>query len=453
MWETPPYSIEEFRLKLSEQLENLLSADETAELDDLCRAFPAFEVERAKFLSHQTRLKASMSWLAASAPHSSFPQKETESGDYWKSLSAALQADANCPLIETDWEFISAYYDGELDTRPTERHQFESQLYQNEPANRHLADIDGLSTAIRMLAFRQEQSCTLNLTTPIMAILMDAYETCSAAAPTMSNSIPMTKTPATDLLNDTQEFTRADLSHAQLETLSGAFDQELSPKDRIIANTLIEQNDTAKATLSEFSALSDHLHQYSLALQESAPDLLNKLRPALEADAKATHAALPFYRRQSFQSFAVPMAAAVLLAVVAIPSLQSVMKPSASSVTAPQSASPLMNTASASTQPKATDRPAKTIATAAPHRIHFKNNMHKHLSLFDTISSNAPHFPLKPILVSQNRTLASHKATKASDMADANDVGASPSSDEFLFHALNEAPKPDGELSNNASGK
>src|SRR5205085_7047470 len=146
---------------------------------------------------------------------------------------------------------------------------FESQLYSNEDANRFLAGFGQVSDAIRQMGYRLENNCTVNLTEQVMAAFIQEQN---------PEDLPEDNLPADN----------------QLVLLSAYADQELSPRETIEVNRLIESEENARSTLRNFNWISEQIQSLSLQLQAQVPDFWPKIEPILKKTPEEGGIVLPF---------------------------------------------------------------------------------------------------------------------------------------------------------------
>lgn len=287
MQENGPYSAAQIRSMLVQYLDGALGSEQMAEIDGLIERYPHYKAELLKLQAVRGTV------------HESLGHQEPEvlqfskvSDQAWKNIARQLEEDSQAPLLPADPEFISAYYDHEIHT-PTERQQFEAQLFRNDEANRLLADIGQISETVRQFGYRLEESCTLDITARVMGALA-----------------------AEQQLGDIQV-------DGQTEMLSAFFDQQLTTKETMEATRLIESDPSARRAIAVFSRLSEQIHSITNQIQEQAPDLWPQVKTALEREPAGK--VLPFGKRaypiRGAARIAIPVAAAAVLLLFLAPGL------------------------------------------------------------------------------------------------------------------------------------
>lgn len=286
----PPLSDSEIKALIAEYLDGPSpDAEKTAYLQQVLASHPEYMEE----FTRQQALKASVSHLTNQA------QAPVESGSLWGAIAEQLNADRRAEVKTYDYEFISAYYDGEIASSEQELAAFEAQLFHNPDANRMLADIGELSEMVRQFGYRLEESCTVDVTASVMARYRAELAGQSGATDEAGELDPELELKMDPLY----------------EALSGLYDQELSAKETIELNARIESDDACRRILAEFNDLSEHIQRVSLQIQAQAPDLLPVISPQLPGiiaeNAKKPARILPFGKR-----IAIPVAAAAVLLLV-----------------------------------------------------------------------------------------------------------------------------------------
>lgn len=289
----PPLSQEEFQALLSQYLDGTLTDDEKRTVQLLLETHPDYQKEYSRLL----QLRGTIGQL----------QRNLEPGkdgpDLWQDISQQLAADRQAPVGQYDFEFISAYYDNQVSRTDPERQAFEAQLYNNDDASRTLGEIDQLSTALRGYGHRLEENCTFEASARVMAAYRGETGGVAAARPSDESIDPV------------------------LADLSAYADQELSGKDVIRVNRLLETDPQLKRTLIFYNLLSDRMRFIHHALVEQAPDLWPALAPEVaqiaEENRQKGKTILPFSRPVVAVS---AMAAAVLLLFMMAP-LGSLLQP------------------------------------------------------------------------------------------------------------------------------
>ena len=285
----PPHSQAEIRELVAQYLDGVLEPDAHRQVETLLDEFPVYGEE----LSRQQLLKSKMQADTGEDGDLHFTKV---SDNAWQGIFQQLQADGDSELIPADPEFISAYFDREISGSDPQLKAFEAQLFRNDEANRLLGGITLISDTVRHYGCRLESACTLDITDAVM----DAYLAGDNAVATEEKADP------------------------RIELLSAYVDHELSGKDVIEANSLIENDTTAKITVAQFTTISDRIKAITEELQKQAPDLWPAVKAAYEAEPAKI---LPFPTdtarkvtplRKTLQ-LAIPAAVAAVLLIVAMP--------------------------------------------------------------------------------------------------------------------------------------
>lgn len=236
MQEPPQHTPMEIKLLLSQYLDGALEPFQISQVEELLSRFP----EYAKVLD---QLQATRDAVRTSLGNQEQAwANPPESSSVWTVIASHLQADQqNAPQV-FDFEFVSAYYDAEIPSTDEALVLFEGQLYANPQANAMLADVGAVSESVRQWAYRLESSCTVDVTEAVISQL--------------SQETPdIVELPDSALL------------------LSAYLDQALPPREVIVANRLIESDETAKQTLTRFNQISDAIASVTHQLEAQAPDL------------------------------------------------------------------------------------------------------------------------------------------------------------------------------------
>ncbi len=445
MQENPPYSIAEIQLLISQYLDGEMSADRIAEIDALLDRFPPYKTE---FL----RLQAIRNHVQTALNPEAIP--ESDPTPLWQKLARQLQSDAQADVLDCDPEFVSAYYDHEISPSDPALQAFEAQLYNNEEANRLLAELGQVSDAIRQFGYRMEEACTLDITQQVMAAYRAEQEV----------GILLEEIPP----------------NPKAETVSAFADQELSPREIIEANRLIESDENARQMLNQFSQLSEGIQSVSSQIQAQAPDLWPHIKETLtkELADKPNVASLQDARKKRLNSalkLAVPAAAAAILILLSMPSLKTSSLNAARELSKQDAARELSRqepAPSAKTPLEADESrqlaslpPNTSIATALPS----SNPNGADLQVTPVslrrvpgiLSRESEPFPARiPMTPSPSAAMEARSESSlgalASTAPSAMDTearstsrshrGKAPSSEEYLFEALNEQ-MPNGDLS------
>lgn len=309
MQDSPPHSIAEIRRLVSRYLDGLLSPEDTMMLDNLLVRFPIYQAELLALQTAREQVREALNTTALDNLDALDNKPGFLNSDaFWQDIAAQLEKDADQDLLAADPEFISAYYDGEisrddLEPESTGLTAFEAQLYGNDEANRLLGVMGQVSEAVRRFAYRQESACTVDVMQQVMAVLQADF------AQDSEDSELETILPGL-------------LSNKQVEMLSAYADQALTPRETIAANRLVESESEAKALLNDFNRLSDGIRAAAERWQSQAPDCLPELRillkQALQENAKIS---VPLSARKKTMLRLLPVAAAALLLLLSFPML------------------------------------------------------------------------------------------------------------------------------------
>ncbi len=293
--ENPPQSVAEIRLCLSLYLDGALDEDQIVDLEQRIARDEIYQQELAKLQAARQAMQASL--------HKQAEQAELP-GSLWQNIAAQLQTDSQNEAQACQPEFISAYYDGEIPASDPELQAFERQLYHNPEANRLLAGMGAVSDAVHQFGYRLEEACTLDISQQVMAAFM-AEEGLS---------------PVTQAASQTSE----EPADPTAELVSAFFDQELSGKDSIEANRLIENNPQAHRMLADFNRVSEGIQAVSEQIQAQAPDLWPAIQETVATDLAADKIAslAEARKRRGWLRVALPTAAAAILVVLALPAMQ-----------------------------------------------------------------------------------------------------------------------------------
>lgn len=302
MRETPPYSLVEMKLLLSQYLDGDLEAEQMLAVDELLQQFPEYQTEFLKLQAAQRLLQDSMARQT---------DGESEaSGSLWSKIASQLESDqeatAEIPTELCSPEWVSAYIDGEISRQDPDRETFECQLAGNAEASKRLADLTQVSEQVRQFGYRMENACTVDLTEVVMAAFQAEQQ---GALQTAS---------ASDVLDEQQPLDE------EWELLSAFADQALSPRETIQASQLIESSDSARAKLAQLNRLLAHIQRVGQGVsQMPSADLwpaIKESMQALEKEEKASQAGQS-KRLVWLRKAAIPLAATVLLALLSLPSL------------------------------------------------------------------------------------------------------------------------------------
>lgn len=340
MRETPPYSLAEIRLLLSQYLDGVMEADQMLALDAMLEQFPTYQAEFLKLQATRELIQQSLEKQAEAA----MPDL---SGAIWQSISSQLKDDRQASPEVYPPEWISAYLDGEMPGDDPQRQSFERQLAKNPQANQLLSELELVSETVRQFGYRLENACTLNITAQVMA----------------SFQAEQAKDGASMSLNEKQSLD--DSVDTEWELLSAFVDQALSPRETIEATRLIEASEAARTRLSVINQLSEGIQGVSQQLQNQAPDLWIPVRDRLQAvSSKDTVRQLSQARRLRWaKQAAVPIAAAVLLIVLSLPNLHWMQPAPSITATLP---TPVVAKTAAKAQPAQNQELASLPASTTP---------------------------------------------------------------------------------------
>jgi len=413
----PPHTAEEMRLLLCQYLDGALTAEHMVEVDRLIETNAAYKEELLRQQTARGSLKSAINLETA--------DEAVPPASLWAGIAAQLEADETAEPLAADPEFISAYYDGEISASDPELQAFEAQLPGNDEANRMLADLGAVSEAVRRFGYRLEESCTLALTQQVMAAL-NADEGLADVTPEDSAEAP---------------------ADPVAEMVSAYFDQELSARETIEANRLIEGNPDARRLLGNLNALSEQIRGIAAQMEAQAPDCTTSVMEvvALEAhtEAVASKKVAALAGRRRLRQWAVPAAAAVLLLVLAFPLLsgQTALQGGNMAQESRELASvPMASSLSSAGRMMASDEaamdrsgdllPAPMAMPQAP--------VLQDASFRREAGSMPATVPLAPMLEPESPLASTETRTKgiSADMVKAS--RQTPSSEEYLFNALSE---------------
>lgn len=429
MQETPPHTLLEMKLLLSQYLDEVLAPEQVQAVDDLLSRFPQYAEELQKLKKTREALCASMGGQMIDGQATAEPSfgPDTGGSDAWKNISKRLKADQKNPSCRFDPEFVSAYYDGEIPAMDAGFIEFESQLFHNAEANELLAQMGEVSESVRQFGYRLETACTLDISQNVMAAFM-AEQGPPSSVVDEENGAPLP---------------------ADIELMSAYADQALTPRETIEANRLIERDAAAKRSLSRFNQISEHIAAVSTQIQAQAPDLWPVISEILKKSPEAGGLVVPmdrFARLKRWGKVAGPVAAAVLLMVFMMPARQQ----SAPSVAGSVPVTQRQVAVAASYRAPAVDKlelasvPAQEIeeqgigmavdssVVAAP--IAASSAVALRTSFRSRLGTDAD----EPRSAARStRTVASRPSRVISDVPGTMNAPA-PSSEEYLFNALNE---------------
>lgn len=413
MQETPPYSTAEIRILLSQYLDGALAPERMVELDALVEQFDHYKEELLKLQAARGLIQNSLE-KSLEEPELRYNKV---SDLVWKNIAGQLEVDQQAATEAYDAEFISAYYDGELAAEDPALQAFESQLYQNVDANCLLAELGQISETIRNFGYRQEENCTIDLTANVMAAFSAELVSTEVAGPVVANAADNLP----DILNEETPL------NSELEVISAYSDQALTPRETIEANRLIESQEQARIALNGFNKLSEGIQSVSQQMQTQAPDLWPQLEPVLQQSPEQGGVVVPIDRQKRLKNiarFAVPAAAAVFLVFFSLSGLRSTPNHQAGS-----SANAKAHNELASVPVGSLGRPQMRFSSPQ------EQDAMDVSSVMDSTAS-APQ-PLKPVLEPSPK-IAARSAAAVGEESAVNPNERTPSSEEYLFNALNE---------------
>lgn len=424
MQETPPHTLLEIKLLLSQYLDGLLEPEQVQEVEGLLSRFPQYVEELGKLQKTRDALKASLDNHKRDVPD--------EQGA-WQTIAKRLKADGEADVRVFDAEFVSAYYDGEIPASDSEFIEFESQLFHNATANEMLAHVGEVSELVRQFGYRLETACTVDMTQSVMAAFRAESGMLSPAAENeIFEAVP-----------------------AEIELLSAYLDQALTPRETIEANRLIESDSNAKATLTHFNHLSGWIHSVSSQIQAQAPDLWPTVSEILSRSPEQGGLVVSLDRFRTLKRWAKiagPVAASVLLAAFLMSSRPNSLEqgpsvaqsiPVVTPVTTPQTDITPVTFQTSTNQTELASVPAKTVESRGLG-LAFAS---------ERAEVEVPSVVVEPVVSSRHMTrpsaqvietplparLASRPVLQASEARPENhQSSSSPSSEEYLFNALNE---------------
>jgi anti-sigma factor RsiW len=297
MKEHPPYSLPEIRLVLSEYLDGALDPDKVVEVELLIEQYPEYKQALLKLQATRDTVQAAFERQVESEDH-----ELNASNALWKKLSQQLEADQAEVPSPFDFEFVSAYYDGEIPASDPAFQVFESQLSNNPEANRLLADAGAVSETVRQYGYRLESACTLDITQSVMQAFAAEQNPQAVVEPELER----------------------DALEPAVETVSTYFDQELSARETIEANRLIENDPKARRLLGSFNRLSEQIRSITEQVEAQAPDCWNAVREEL-ARQPDDGVVIPMPRGKQAKRLlrvAFPAAAAAVLVLLTLPAAQ-----------------------------------------------------------------------------------------------------------------------------------
>lgn len=256
MQETPPHTLMEIKLLLSQYLDGTLDVEQVRQVEELLSHFPQYAAVLDKLQTTRDAVRATL------VNQEQALSLNTDS--LWASIAQRLEADQEIPAQAYEFDFVSAYYDGEIPASDDQLLAFESQLYKNDEANRQLAQVGEVSEAVRQWAARLESHCPVDVTEAVMA----QWRAEMTSLQQVNSQV-----------NAEEDLPAEDL--ASVEMLSAYVDQALSPREVIEANRLIESDAASKLTLTRFNQLSAGLASISGQLQAQAPDVTSTVMTLL----------------------------------------------------------------------------------------------------------------------------------------------------------------------------
>jgi anti-sigma factor RsiW len=293
MQEAPRYTLLEIQQMLSQYLDGLLEPDQVQEVEGLLSRFPQYVEELSKLKIARNALKTTLQ-----NPGSDIVVQES----VWQSIAERLKNDQEMGLRIFDPEFVSAYYDGEIPAMDSEFIEFESQLFHNARANEILAQMGEVSELIRQWGYRLESTCSVDFSQSVM--LRFLAESGRDALMTGSPDVLVQEPPPDAVL------------------LSAYADQALTPRETIAVNRLIESDTKARLTLMHFNRLSEWMQAVSEQLQAQAPDFWPSVSQTLSRSLEAGGLVVAVDRFKTLRRWAKiagPIAASILLVAIFFP--------------------------------------------------------------------------------------------------------------------------------------
>jgi anti-sigma factor RsiW len=302
MQEAPRYTLLEIQRMLSQYLDGLLEPEQVQEVEGLLSRFPQYVEELRKLKIAQDALKATL--------QNPVPEKAVQDSA-WQSIAERLKVDQEMELRAFDPEFVSAYYDGEIPAVDSEFIEFESQLFHNAKANEMLAQMGEVSELVRQWGYRLESGCSVDLGQTVMSRFLAESGRNGLIAPQES------------LVQE---------APAEAALLSAYADQALTPRETIAANRLIESDPKAKLTLTHFNRLSEWIQTVSDQIQAQAPDFWPSVSQTLSRSPEAGGLMVAvdrFGTLKRWAKIAGPIAASILLVTIFMPARSPVAPSSA----------------------------------------------------------------------------------------------------------------------------
>jgi anti-sigma factor RsiW len=293
----------EIQRMLSQYLDGLLEPDQVQEVEGLLSRFPQYVEELRKLKVAQDTLKST---LQNPVLETAFEESA------WQSIAERLKTDPAMGLRVFDPEFVSAYYDGEIPAVDSEFIEFESQLFHNAKANEMLAQMGEVSELVRQWGYRLESGCSVDLGQTVMARFLAESGRDALVAPPggLVQEAPM-----------------------DAVLLSAYADQALTPRETIAANRLIESDPQAKLALTHFNRLSEWIQAVSEQIQAQAPDFWPSVSQTLSKSPEAGGLMVAvdrFGTLKRWAKIAGPIAASILLVAIFMPTRSPVAPSSAS---------------------------------------------------------------------------------------------------------------------------
>ncbi|WMU93408.1 hypothetical protein EMOOHJMP_00216 [Microcystis phage MaAM05] len=438
MQETPPHTLMEIKLLLSQYLDGTLDVEQVRQVEGLLSQFPQYAAVLDKLQATRDAVRATL------VNQEQVLSLNTDS--LWASIAQRLEADQEILTQAYDFDFVSAYYDGEIPATDAQLLAFESQLYKNDEANRQLAQVAEVSEAVRQWAARLESHCPVDVTEAVMAQWRAE----------MASAQPVDAQGEAQV-NAEENLPAEDLS--AVEMLSAYVDQALSPREVIEANRLIESDAASKLTLTRFNQISAGLASISGQLQAQAPDVTSTVMallsqaspqgPSVASLDAARKSKAKFYQWAQWGGLT---AASVLLvtflssvnwqedtpssavALKAAPTLAAVATDRSASLTVPEQ----------SAQPKATELASVPTSSRLDRASEDFSLRAEPAESMDT-RAVAPIRPMKASPRRVERILDGFRGNRVAarafprpDIAPEETRTAAPSSEDYLFNALNE---------------
>ncbi|WP_303673489.1 anti-sigma factor family protein [Vampirovibrio chlorellavorus] len=439
MQETPPHTLMEIKLLLSQYLDGALDLEQVRQVEALLSTFPQY----AEVLD---RLQATRDAVRATLVNQEQAVSlNTES--LWASIAQRLEADQETPIQTYDFEFVSAYYDGEILPTDAQRVSFESQLFNNDAANTQLAQVGELSQAVREWSARLETHCTVDVT----AAVMKQFCPEETSSPSGWSADSEESLPVEDM--------------TAVEMLSAYGDQALSPREVIEANRLIESDASAKLTLTRFNRISAGLESISAQIQAQAPDLTADIMKTLSQSSpeEATLVSLDTVRKSRSRIYrwaqwgGLTAASVLLVTFLSSVNWQDETPASTLAFKTPSVAASVVSdvpdaltpaSSEKTAQPRAMELASVPASSRSARPAEAFSLRAEPADSTDSMDTRAAVAPIRPMKASPRRVeriidgfrgnRVASRAFSRPDIAPEESRTGSPSSEDYLFNALNE---------------